>query len=54
MSLSRFLPDFDEILTETTKLKQRVAPLIQRYKDYNYVQGFQFSRELLGHLVESK
>ena len=37
MSLSRFLPDFDEILVETAKLKQRVAPLIQSYKDQNYV-----------------
>jgi hypothetical protein len=36
-NLSRFLPNFDEILSETAKFKQRVAPMVQRIKDMNYV-----------------
>ena len=54
LSLSRFLPNFDEILSETSKFKQRVQPMVQRFKDINYVQGFQFSRELLEHLISER
>ena len=28
--------------------------MVQRFKDVNYVQGFQFSRELLQHLINER
>lgn len=50
-SLSRFL-SFPEIILQTKKFKARIKPMIERYNDYNYVQGFHFSRELMNQMVE--
>lgn len=53
LKLSRFL-EFSEVLEETTKFKQRMAPMLKEKKDVNYTQGFHFSRQLLSHLVDKQ
>ena len=53
LKLSRFL-EFSEVLEETTKFKQRMAPMLKEKKDVNYTQGFHFSRQLLSHIISEK
>lgn len=53
LKLSRFL-EFDDILEETKKFKQRLAPLIQSKQDVNYTQNFHYSRQLLEQIVEEE
>jgi hypothetical protein len=44
MGLSRFYPDFEDILAETKKFKARMEPVLQSLRDANYAQGFKFSK----------
>jgi len=50
LRLCRFLPDFDDILDYTARFKERLAPVASGYRNQNYVEGFNYSRDLLSHL----